>query len=120
MGLRRAEFVTSSCVRRGLFSPMGQGGGGGGTLPAAPSATFTGTPLSGAGPLSVVFTDGTTGSPTSWLWQKNSGAGWVNFATPTAQNPTEIFATGTWSVMLTASNQGGPSTLARTNYVVAS
>jgi PKD repeat protein len=64
------------------------------TAGSLPTADFTGTPLSGSSPLSVAFTDTSTGeggSPT-FLWQKNDGSGWVNFAgTPTAQNPTETF-----------------------------
>ena len=86
----------------------------------APVADFTGTPLSGAASLSVVFTDSSTNIPTSWLWEKNSGSGWVNFtSTPTAQNPTESFAAGTWSVRLTATNAAGSNTKTRTDYVVS-
>lgn len=86
----------------------------------APVADFTGTPTSGAASLSVAFTDSSTNTPTSWLWEKNSGSGWSNFAgTPTAQNPTESFAAGTWSVRLTATNAGGSNTKTRTDYVVS-
>lgn len=89
-------------------------------LVTAPAADFTGTPLSGTTPLSVTFTDASTNTPTSWLWEKNSGSGWVNFAgTPAVQNPTESFAVGTWSVRLTATNAGGSDTKTRTNYVVS-
>lgn len=88
-------------------------------LPAAPVADFSGTPTSGTSPLSVVFTDLSTNTPTSWLWEKNSGSGWVNFSgTPTAQDPTESFTSGTWSVRLTATNTGGSNTKTRTNYIV--
>ena len=87
---------------------------------AAPVADFTGTPLSGAASLSVAFTDSSTNTPTSWLWEKNDGSGWVNFAgSPTAQNPTESFAAGTWSVRLTATNASGSDTKTRTNYITA-
>jgi hypothetical protein len=88
-------------------------------IATAPVAAFSGTPLSGTAPLSVVFTDSSTNTPTSWLWEKNSGSGWVNFAgTPTVQNPTESFAAGTWSVRLTATNAGGSDPEEKTNYVV--
>ncbi len=88
---------------------------------SAPVADFTGTPLTGTAPLSVAFTDASTNTPTSWLWEKNDGSGWVNFAgTPTAQNPTESFAAGTWSVRLTATNVGGSDTKTRTDYVTDS
>ena len=84
----------------------------------APVAAFTGTPLSGPPPLSVTFTDTTTNSPTSWLWEKNDGSGWVNFSgTPNAQNPTEDFAAGTWSVRLTATNACDSDTHTETDYV---
>lgn len=86
----------------------------------APVAAFSGTPLTGAASLSVAFTDASTNTPTSWLWEKNSGSGWVNFAgTPTAQNPTESFAAGTWDVRLTATNAGGSDDETKNDYVVS-
>lgn len=86
-----------------------------------PVADFTGVPTSGAAPLSVAFTDSSTNTPTSWLWEKNSGSGWVNFSgTPTVQNPTESFTAGTWSVRLTATNAAGSDTKTRTNYITPS
>lgn len=87
----------------------------------APVADFTGTPTTGTAPLSVAFTyAGTGGTPTSYLWEKNSGSGWGNFSsTPTAQNPTESFAAGTWSVRVTATNTGGSNTKTQTNYITA-
>jgi PKD repeat protein len=90
-------------------------------VPAAPVAAFSGTPLSGAASLSVAFTDSSTNTPTSWLWEKNDGGGWVNFAsTPTAQNPTESFAAGTWDVRLTATNVSGFDAEEKLDYIVAS
>lgn len=88
---------------------------------ATPIADFTGTPLSGIAPLSVTFTyTGTGGTPVSYSWEKNDGGGWVAFAsTPTAQNPTESLAAGTWSVRVTATNTGGSDTKTRTNYVTS-
>ena len=83
-----------------------------------PVADFSGTPLSGTNPLSVAFTDLSTNTPTSWLWEKNDGSGWANFAgTPTAQNPSESFTAGTWSVRLTATNAGGSNTNTKNNYI---
>jgi len=55
---------------------------------AVPEAVFSGTPTSGTAPLTVTFTDLSTGSPTGWAWffgdenntapwtQVNSSAGW--------------------------------------------
>lgn len=84
-----------------------------------PVASFTGTPTSGDPPLSVTFTDTSTGSPTSWLWEKSDdGVTWVPFdGTPTVQNPTEDFDAGTWSVRLTATNANGSDTATETDYI---
>jgi PKD repeat protein len=86
-----------------------------------PVADFTGTPTSGTFPLSVTFTDASTGTPTAWLWEKNDGSGWVSFdGTPNSQNPTEIFAEGLWSVRLRAGNAGGSNTKSRIDYINSS
>ena len=88
---------------------------------STPVATFTGTPLTGTAPLSVVFTETSSNIPNFWLWEKNDGGGWVNFSGhPTdGINVTESFAAGTWSVRMTASNTAGANTQTRTNYVTA-
>lgn len=87
---------------------------------SAPVAAFSGTPLSGAPPLAVTFTDASTNSPTSWSWEKNDGGGWVPFAgTPAAQNPVENFAAGTWSVRLTATNAFGSDDETKAGYVTS-
>lgn len=87
----------------------------------APVAGFTGTPLTGAVSQAVTFTDTTLNTPTTWAWEKNSGAGWVAFAgTPTVQNPVETFITGTWSVRLTATNAHTSNSFTRTDYIVIS
>jgi PKD repeat protein len=68
-----------------------------------PTAAFTATPSSGAAPLSVQFTDQSTGSPTGWAWDfTNDGAVDSN-----EQNPGHIYDTdGTYTVKLTATGQG--------------
>lgn len=84
----------------------------GGTGPVAPVAAFTGTPVSGTAPLTVVFTDASTGSPTSWNWTFGDGG------TSTAQNPSHVYAAGgTYTVALTATNATGSNTLTRTGYI---
>src|SRR5207247_1391427 len=40
----------------------------GGSTSAAPTADFSGTPTSGTAPLTVNFSDLSSGSPTSWAW----------------------------------------------------
>lgn len=84
---------------------------------AAPVADFFGTPLSGEAPLSVSFTDTSTNSPTSWLWERRIGAeAWEEFSTD--QHPTGIeFDTGIWDVKLTATNASGSDTETKTEYI---
>lgn len=78
----------------------------------APSASFTGTPLSGCSPLIVVFQDQSTGIPTSWNWDFGNGN------TSTLQNPTATyFTTGTYTVTLTVTNASGSNTLTRNQLV---
>ena len=60
------------------------------------------------------FTDTSTGDPTEWLWNFGDGG-----SSSIVQNPVRPFrAPGTYTVMLTASNAGGSSTLTRTVTVV--
>jgi PKD repeat protein len=80
-----------------------------------PVADFTGTPLSGTAPLTVQFTDLSTGSPTSWEWDFGDGG------TSTVQNPSHQFTSaGTYTVSLTAANPVGSDTETKTGYVVVS
>ena len=77
-----------------------------------PTANFTGSPLSGNAPLTVAFTDTSTGSPTAWSWTFGDSG------TSTAQNPSHQYtAAGTYTVALTASNAGGSNTNTKTNYI---
>ena len=50
-----------------------------------PMADFSGTPTNGAAPLTVNFTDASTGSPTAWSWTFGDGG------TSTAQNPSHQY-----------------------------
>jgi len=45
-----------------------------GSPATAPTASFTASPTSGTAPLSVQFTDTSTGSPTAWSWSFGDGA----------------------------------------------
>jgi len=79
---------------------------------SAPVAAFTGSPTSGVAPLTVIFTDSSTGSPTSWSWNFGDGG------TSTSQNPSHTFTSaGTYTVSLTATNSAGSNTFPRTNYI---
>jgi uncharacterized membrane protein len=79
------------------------------TVPDAPVADFYGTPTSGYAPLTVQFTDTSTGPPTSWSWNFGDG----DSTNATMQNPVHTYASaGTYTVSLTAMN-GVASTIAR-------
>ncbi|MFI4978174.1 MAG: protease pro-enzyme activation domain-containing protein [Solirubrobacterales bacterium] len=79
---------------------------------SGPVANFSFTPASPVVGQTVLFTDESTGSPTSWSWNFGDGA------TSTVQNPTHNFGTGTYQVSLTVSDSGGSST--KTEAVVVS
>jgi len=81
--------------------------------PAPPVANFTGNPTSGAAPLTVMFTDLSSGSPTSWSWSFGDGG------TSAAQSPSHGYAAGTFTVSLTATNAQGSDGETKTNYITA-
>lgn len=80
-------------------------------------ADFTATPLSGAVPLNVQFTDQSTSvsSIVSWAWDLNGDS----IVDSTQQNPSFTYTTaGAFSVTLTVSDGiNPPSTLTRPNYI---
>ncbi len=79
---------------------------------AAPVAQFTGSPTSGASPLTVAFTNTSTGSITSYAWTFGDGG------TSTAASPSHIYAAaGVYTVSLTVTGPGGSNTQTRSNYV---
>jgi len=79
-------------------------------------ADFISNPLAGYAPLTVNFTDTSTGTPTSWNWDFGDGS-----THATTQNPTHIYTVaGTYTVTLIASNIGGSDTEIKTNYITVS
>ena len=75
-------------------------------LPPPPVANFTIGVTGALTPVTVRFTDISTGSPTSWLWDFGDGN------TSTAENPTYTYVqAGQFTVTLTAKNRGGSSTM---------
>lgn len=83
--------------------------------PDAPVANFTATPTSGLSPLSVSFSDQSTGEITSWAWDfDNNGS-----VDSTVQNPTHMYvAPGSFTVTLTVSGPGGSDSITKTDYIV--
>jgi PKD repeat protein len=82
------------------------------TVAGPPTADFAGSPTSGYVPLTVDFTDLSTGAPTSWSWTFGDGG------TSTAQNPSyEYAAAGTYTVTLTATNAYGSDVETKTDYI---
>lgn len=85
------------------------------TPPPIPVADFTATPLSGNRPLTVTFTDTSTNSPTSWLWNFGDNT------TSTSRNPSHTYSNGgTFTVSLRATNSSGSNTMIKTNYITVS
>jgi len=77
-----------------------------------PVAEFSANTTSGEAPLSVIFTDQSTNTPTSWSWTFGDGG------TSTSQNPTYVYNTpDVYTVSLTASNSAGSDTETKTDYI---
>jgi PKD repeat protein len=83
--------------------------------PALPEAAFTADVTSGTAPLTVDFTDQSTGSPTSWSWDFGDNS------TATEQNVSHTYtAAGTYTVKLMVTNAGGSDSETKTDYIVVS
>ncbi len=82
--------------------------------PTPPVASFSSNTTSGKEPLSVAFSDSSTGSPTAWNWSFGDAT-----ANSTQKNPTHLYSkAGSYTVKLTVKNAGGSSnTLTKTNYI---
>jgi PKD repeat protein len=77
-----------------------------------PIAAFHATPLSGTAPLQVQFTDDSTNTPTSWIW--DFGAGILS----DLQNPLVTYlGAGTYTVKLIATNAAGSDQETKTDYI---
>jgi PKD repeat protein len=74
---------------------------------------FIASPRSGIAPLTVSFTDLSTGTPTEWTWDFGDGS-----ATSAGQNPTHIYEnTGSYNVTLWISNEYRNGLVSRQNYI---
>lgn len=77
------------------------------------TADFIGTPTSGTPGTNVQFTDQTSGSPTSWIWDFGDGG------TSNAQNPSHTYnSVGTYTVTLNVSDGSNNDSRTRTGYIV--
>ena len=79
-----------------------------------PVANFSANPTTGTAPFQVVFTDSSTKSPTSWLWDFGDGE------TSTLQNPVHTYKTTTGSpptVSLTSTNANGSNSITQSAYI---
>ena len=81
----------------------------------APVAALSANLTSGTAPLTVLFSDRSTGgSPASWAWSFGDGT------SSTEQNPVHTYSkAGRYTVRLTARNAAGSNTITRSNYIVA-
>lgn len=79
---------------------------------SSPVAGFSADTTSGTYPLTVAFTDTSSGYPVSYSWVFGDGG------TSTSQNPVHTFASaGTYSVSLTVTNSDGTGTETKANYI---
>ncbi len=81
---------------------------------AGPVAAFTGSPNIGPAPLDVHFTDESTGSVATRLWNFGDGT------TSTTKDPTHTYAqTGIYTVSLTVGSACGSNTATKAAYITA-
>jgi PKD repeat protein len=81
-------------------------------LRAPPVAAFTADHTTGNAPFTVVFSDQSTYSPTTWAWDFGDGT------TSALQNPSHTYAgLGTFTVSLTATNAGGTDIESKSGYI---
>lgn len=80
-----------------------------------PTVSFSASPTVGTTPLSVVFTDTSSGNPTSWYWNFGDGG------SSTQKNPSHVYTvSGTYTVTLTATNATGGNTLSKAAFITSS
>jgi PKD repeat protein len=81
-------------------------------VPSPPVAEFTAAPTTGAAPLTVSFSDQSTGSPTFWNW--DFGAGIAS----SGQHPTHTYSNpGSYTVSLTLGNTTGRDVATKIDYI---
>lgn len=82
------------------------------TIGMEPKADFSGSPDSGDAPLTVKFSDRSSGQVTRWNWDFGDGKG------SSEQGPVHTYwSGGNYNVILTASNDYGSSDITKTHYI---
>ncbi|MCX6698735.1 MAG: PKD domain-containing protein [Methanomicrobiales archaeon] len=76
-------------------------------------AGFRGSPTTGTAPLTVTFSDTSTGSPTSWLWDFGDGSS-SKLEDPPQHN---YSVPGTYTVSLTVTGTSGTNVKKLTDYI---
>jgi serine protease len=80
--------------------------------PQPPVADFVGTPTSGDAPLTMQFTDQSTGAITSWAWDFGDSS------SSNEQNPSHTYTTAdTYTVSLTVTGPSGSDTETKAGYI---
>lgn len=83
--------------------------------PESPVASFTVSASTGTAPMTVTFTDTSSGAPTAWEWNFD-GDGVVD---STEQHPTVTYShPGVYTVSLRVTNAGGTDYIAKQSYIV--
>ena len=83
----------------------------------APTAHFSADKTTGCAPLTVNFTDNSTGNPTLWQWDMD-GNGTIDYTTRNVSHTYTI--PGTYTVRLTVSNAFGSNQSVRVGYISVS
>jgi PKD repeat protein len=85
------------------------------TAPSVSAVSASAT--NGFGPLTVVFSDSTSGSATNWIWNFGNG---IIITNTTGGNVTNTYAaSGSYTVTLTVNGPGGSGTDTIANFIVA-
>jgi kumamolisin len=86
--------------------------------PPLPTVLFTANKTTGKAPLTVGFTNQSTGVQTSYLWNFGDRYAAVSARTSTLQNPSHKYTVrGTYSVSLTVRNASGSNILTKNSYI---
>jgi C1A family cysteine protease/uncharacterized membrane protein len=105
VSLRASNTGGSNTLRRTNYITV--------TAPRPPTAAFTANRVSGKAPLTVTFTDTSSGTPTSWNWSFGDGT-----QNSTVRNPSHTFSkAGRYTVSFTATNANGSNTATRRTYI---